>query len=155
MRKMIAAAALTGLVGAGAATAQEVNGEPNYGSFSLSAGFNPDPQRIDVRSGGSIDASGIDASCRGFVSARPDIRLNYSAGSLPLIISVASEADTTLVVNGPDGRWYCDDDSGENGLNPSVRFSSPRGGRYEVWVGTYGNTDNLDATISISELESE
>ena len=53
------------------------------------------------------------------------MRLNYRAGSYPLIISVASRSDTTLVVNGPDGSWYCDDDGGNYGLNsgPALRLA--------------------------------
>ena len=30
-------------------------------------------------------------------------------------------SDTTLVVNGPDGRWYCDDDGGNGSLNPALQ----------------------------------
>ena len=42
----------------------------------------------------------------------PDYRLNYQAGgNWPLHIFAQSDSDTTLAVNGPDGTWYCDDDS--------------------------------------------
>ncbi|HRH21034.1 MAG TPA: peptidase, partial [Brevundimonas sp.] len=82
----------------------------------------------------------------------PDFELTYSAGSLPLIISVNSNADTTLVVNAPDARWYCDDDGG-NGLNPSLRWNAPMSGTYDIWVGTFGG-GNAPATLSISELYS-
>lgn len=137
------------------ASAQDINGEPHFGSVSLTAGFADDPYVVTLRSGGSVDSSRLGNGCRGFVSTRPDVRLNYSAGSLPLIISVDSNSDTTLVINGPDGRWYCDDDSGERGLNPAVRFHSPRSGRYEIWVGTYGSASNQPARLHISELGSQ
>ena len=110
---------------------------------------------IAVQSGGNLDASRIDSTCAGFITAAPDVRLVYSAGSLPLIVSVASGADTTLVINGPDGRWYCDDDGGVNGMNPSVRFNHPVSGRYEIWVGTYGRAALRDARLNISELTSQ
>jgi len=83
------------------------------------------------------------------------VRLNYNAGSYPLIISVRSNADTTLVVNGPDGSWYCDDDGGNQGLNPSIRFNGPSSGRYEIWVGTYGNSSLQPAELHISEVYSQ
>ena len=109
-----------------------------------------------TRSGGSTDApSAIGGSCRGIIANAPDVRLNFTAGSLPLIISANSGSDTTLIVNGPDGRWYCDDDGGENGLNPAVRFNNPQSGRYEIWVGTYGNSSLQPAQLHISELYSE
>ena len=97
------------------------------------------------------------ARCRGFISNAPDVRLNFVAGSsLPLIISVNSRADTTLVINGPDGRWHCDDDSGRLGMNPSLRFDNVQSGRYEIWVGTYGQRSVIaPAQLHISELTSQ
>jgi hypothetical protein len=137
------------------AAAQDFNADPNFGAIDLASGFTPDPQVIAVRSGGSLNAQSLSPSCRGFISNAPDVRLNYDAGSLPLIISVASAADTTLVVNGPDGSWYCDDDGGVNGLNPMVRFNNPKPGRYEIWVGTYANASLQPAQLFISELTSQ
>lgn len=154
--KAIVAAATLALLGSGAPLlAQDISGDPNFGSLSLTSGFMPDPQVVSVQSGGEIDAQTIDQSCRGFISDAPDFRLFYTAGSLPLIISVASDADTTLVVNAPDGRWYCDDDGGVNGLNPSIRFDEPDSGRYEIWIGTYGSTANARASLHISEVSSQ
>ena len=137
------------------ASAQNINGRPNYGTVNLRAGFADDPHVTNVSSGGNINAERIGDSCRGFISASPDVRLVYSSGSLPLIISASSRADTTLVVNAPDGSWYCDDDGGVNGLNPSVRFDRPQSGRYEIWVGTYGSSTLEPARLHISELGSQ
>lgn len=137
------------------ASAQDFNATPNYGTINLRTGFTPDPRVVAVQSGGDLDASRVDSSCAGFISSAPDVRLVFEAGSLPLIISVASRADTTLVVNGPDGRWYCDDDGGVNGMNPAIRFSHPASGRYEIWVGTYGRATLQDARLNISELTSQ
>lgn len=137
------------------AGAQDFNAAPNYGTVNLATGFTPDPQVVAVRSGGNLNAEGISPSCRGFISNAPDVRLNFDAGSLPLIISVRSNADTTLVVNGPDGRWYCDDDGGNEGLNPSIRFDGAQSGRYEIWIGTYGNASLQPAELHISELYSQ
>jgi hypothetical protein len=131
------------------------NAAPNYGTLSLTGGFTPDPRVVSLRAGGNIDAQGLSSSCRGFITSAPDVRLNFSAGSLPLVLSVAANADTTLVVNGPDGSWYCDDDSGVNGLNPSLRFSNPQSGRYEIWVGTYRSGYSQPAQLNISELYSQ
>jgi hypothetical protein len=154
-RFLVASAAIaTALIGA--AAAQDFRQNPTYGTANLSAGFTPDPYVVNVQSGGSIDVgSTIGGSCRGFVANAPDVRLNYSSGSFPLIISVAASADTTLVVNAPDGRWYCDDDSGVSGLNPMVRFNSPASGQYDIWIGTYGNASLQPAQLAISEVGSQ
>ena len=133
------------------ASAQNVNLDPTYGTVNLSAGFSDDPRLVELSSGGQIEASSISSSCRGYIANAPDVRLNYSAGSLPLMFSVASSADTTLVINAPNGRWYCNDD-GASGLNPSIRFDSPSSGRYEIWVGTFGSSSLRTAILGISEL---
>ncbi|MBN8608513.1 MAG: peptidase S1 [Caulobacterales bacterium] len=150
-RIFAAGAALT-MIAAGSAVAQDYGLNPIYGTVNITAGFTPDPYTVNLQSGGQRDASAISPSCRGYIANAPDFRVNYSAGSFPLIISVASSADTTLVVNGPDGSWYCDDDSGNEGMNPSLRFGSPQSGQYDIWVGTYGQSANYEAQLNISEL---
>lgn len=155
MLKMLTGAAVAAFALTGAVAAQDYSLSPSYGSVSLGGGFSPDPYTVSLRSGGSIDVSSrIGGSCRGYVANAPDFRLQFSPGSLPLILSVASGSDTTLVVNGPDGSWYCDDDGG-NGLNPSLRFGSPMSGQYDIWVGTYGGSSLQSATLHISELYSQ
>lgn len=146
--------AMAAFAGIGTAGAQDVSLAPQYGTVELDAGFLPDPHSISMRSGGSIDASDVGSHCTGYIANAPDVRLQYSSGSSPLIISADSSSDTTLVINAPNGQWYCDDDSGE-GVNPSVRFEKPMKGRYEIWVGTYGSSDFEPVTLDISELYSQ
>lgn len=155
--KLIGACAmLAGLAVAGPASAQpSTSANPNYGTVTLRTGFTPDPRTVRVTSGGAINANSVGGNCSGFISRAPDVRLNFTAGSLPLIISAASSADTTLVINDPNGRWHCDDDGGVNGLNPSVRFNNARSGRYEIWIGSYQQGTNSRATLHISEVRSQ
>jgi hypothetical protein len=152
-RLLLAASLLAGV--AGPAVAQDIGAAATYQEIELDSGFSGDPRVISVRAGGSIDASRLGSPCSGFIAGPPDVRLTYDAGSLPLIISVAAASDTTLVVNAPDGRWYCDDDSGEAPLNPMVRFNNPASGRYEIWVGTFSDTASQPARLHISELSSQ
>lgn len=153
MKAFYVAAALAAIAVAAPASAQDWNLNPTYGQVSLRADFTPDPYNVQVTSGGSIRASDRLSNCSGYVANAPDFRLHWDGtGNLPLIISANSRADTTLVINGPDGQWWCDDDSGE-GTNPSIRFTSPRSGQYDIWVGNYTNENN-PATLSISELYS-
>ena len=154
MRNITIAAACLAAMAAPAA-AQDFNADPNYGSIALDVGFNEDPRVVSLRAGGNIDASSIGNGCRGFITNAPDYRLEYNSGSLPLYISVAADSDTTLVVNGPDGSWHCDDDGGVKGMNPSLRFDRPASGRYEIWVGTYSSGSTQPAQLHISELGSQ
>lgn len=147
--------AATAFAAPAAAQPLDPSAAANYGSVTLNSGFANDPRVVSLRAGGDIDAHSVGGNCSGFVTASPDYKLTYNAGSLPLIISVASSADTTLVINGPDGQWYCDDDGGVNGSNPSVRFNNPGSGRYDIYVGTYRSGSSQPARLHISEVSSQ
>lgn len=150
VRSLIAATAALLLV-VPAAQAQDTSATATYGSVRLSSGFAPDPHSVTLTAGGSLDASGLGSPCTGSIARAPDYELTYSAGSLPLYITSTSSTDTTLVVNGPDGRWYCNDDT--NGNNPLVTFNNPQSGTYDIWVGTFSG-GTASATLAISELYS-
>jgi hypothetical protein len=127
--------------------------DPNYGVIDLVSGFQPDPHTVNASAGGSYNAYQI-PGCVGWISRAPDYRVNWTAGSgsLPLVFSVQSDADTTLVINDASGNWVCDDDSGNNGLNPAITFANPTSGQYDVWVGTFSEGDLQPSTLNISEL---
>jgi hypothetical protein len=127
---------------------------PGYGTYSLASGFTPDPFEVQLVAGGANSASDWSGGeCAGFIADAPDVRLMFQGGSFPeLYFSADSDADTTLVINGPNGEWFCDDDSGNGGLNPLVRMA-PASGQYDIWVGTYGSS-TASAVLSISELYS-
>lgn len=145
-----AAVAVAAMMGASVVAAQDYSLSPNYGEVRLSSGFSPDPHTISVTAGGSIDAAKLGSPCSGRISDAPDVQVTYSPGSLPLIFRTASDSDTTLVVNAPDGQWYCDDD-GYTDLGAEVRFNSPRSGNYDVWIGTFGG-GTASATLYVTEL---
>lgn len=149
-------AALVGalcLGGVATASAQDISQSPTYGTVTLRAGFLPDPNSTSLQAGGSIDVRDtLGDNCRGMVASAPDVDLMYTSGSLPLYISVTSDADTTLVINTPDGQWFCNDDY--TGLDPAITFGSPDSGLYNIWVGTYSSSSGLQpAELHISELE--
>jgi hypothetical protein len=149
--KKILVATTAMLLASGAAMAQDPSAQPAYGSVSLNAGFAPDPHTVQITSGGAMSASNLPGNCRGWVANAPDFDLYYTAGNFNLTIAAMSNSDTTLVVNGPNGQWYCDDDGGD-GLNPLLTFNSPQSGLYDIWIGSYSQGDNASATLSISEI---
>lgn len=131
----------------------DYSAEPLFGTLNLDAGFTPDPQTVDMLAGGTDNASNFNLgpNCVGYIAAaQPDLRLNYAAGGFEILsIYVDSAVDTTLVINGPDGSWYCNDDT-EGYINPRVVFHGPRSGRYDIWVGTF-HDEVHPAQIQISE----
>lgn len=132
--------------------AQDPNAAPSYGTIRLHGP--PDPHVVRLRSGGQVDASRLGGDCSGFIAQTPDVRLNHrQSGALPLIISAVSDANTTLVINAPDGSWHCNDDRRAGVLNPSVRFATPQSGRYEIWVGTRAGPQVHPARLEISEID--
>ena len=153
MKALISALALAATLAApGMAVAQNAALTANYGEVRLSAGFTPDPHRVNLTAGGSIDAytdTDLPAACVGDISNAPDFEVTYSAGSLPLVFRTRSSTDTTLIINGPDGRWYCDDDSWGDG-DAEVRFNRPASGTYDVWIGTF-NGGTASAALLITE----
>lgn len=142
-KKSVFAAAVAAFAVTGAAAAQDWSLSPNFGSTSLNIGFLPDPYEVSIVAGGSIDASSF--GCAGNISNAPDYRLFWEGTGLT--IGATSSEDTTLVVNGPDGEWYCVDDV--NGLDPAIRFQD--GGQYDIWVGTY-NGGTASATLYFTEF---
>jgi hypothetical protein len=115
--------------------------------LSLSAGFLPDPVEVSVMSGGGEDASNMGGSCVGSISGSPDVVLNFDSSGGTLSFSVVSSGDTSLVINGPDGRNYCNDDT--NGYNPVLTWGSAPSGQYDIWIGAVG--DAASGTLLISE----
>lgn len=149
--KTITVAACVALAVAAPAGAQDISADPTYETVRLDAGFEDDPYLVELQAGGSMDASDLGGACTGLIADAPDVRLIYSSGSLPLILGNVSESDTTIVVNGPDGRWYCDDDGGE-GVDPLLVFDEPQSGQYDIWVGTYADADLADSVMFITEI---
>lgn len=140
----------------GAASAQNILGDPNSGTVVLEAGFPDDPHTVELVSGGSINAEEAIGNCSGYISEDPDVRLTFTRDethdALPLFISVRADGDTTLVINAPDGNWYCNDDGQGEGVNPSVVFGPAQSGDYEIWVGSFEEGEFIDAQLDISEL---
>lgn len=150
LASLLAASAAVLSLAAAPVQAQDYSLSPTYGGVGLTAGFAPDPYTVGVVAGGRTPASNV-GSCAGWIASAPDFRLNYSAGGFPLTIFAVAGQDSTLVINAPNGRWYCDDDSGGN-LNPSITWSSPMSGQYDIWVGTYAQGTNFSAQLGITEL---
>ena len=129
----------------------DVAAQPAYGTVNLRADFSPDPHETRVETIGFRPVEGLGTDCSGEIDyARPDVNLNYQAGSFPLYISVVAQADTTLIINDPSGRWLCNDDM--EGWNPGIFIQRPASGTYNIWIGTVSARDLAQpATLRISE----
>ncbi len=130
---------------------------PNYGSTALQSGFAQDPFMVEITSGGPVSISqAVGGVCsgiaNGYATAAPDYRLQYTAGNYNLRIFFLGDGDTTMVINAPDGSWYCDDDGGGL-LQPMVTFTSPMSGQYDIWVGSYSPAAYVPGSLYITERD--
>ena len=128
--------------------------EPNYGSYDLEAGFEPDPFTLEVIAGGDIDTGTLNLGdqCIGLATTQPDVRLNWSGSAELLRIFFAAESangDTALLVNDPQGNWTCNDDSARGNLNPVVDLANPIEGQYDIWIASGG--DDVNGTLGVTE----
>ncbi len=137
------------------AAAQDVSLDPTFESVTLSAGFDEDPHQVQMIAGGDINAERLGGACVGFIANAPDVTLDYTAGDYTLSIgAIGNGADTTIAINGPDGEWYCDDDSFEDG-DPIFHFRNPQSGYYDIYVGTFESGTEVPVTLVITEMLDE
>ncbi len=127
---------------------------PRFGAENLSAGFGPQPLIIEVVSGGNVavDALNLGFDCTGYVSDRPDFRLEWSGVTDVLHISFTGddeEDDATLVVLDPVGDFHCNDDFNE--LNPLIEINRPPAGAYLVWIGSFDEEEFMSGDLEIEE----
>jgi hypothetical protein len=135
---------------AGQVSAQAFQHRPDFQIVELESGFLPDPEVVQLRAGGARSAASLAPGCVGMVARRANIELRYEAGASPLVLTSDSPADTSLVVQGPDGRWRCDDD-GLDGRNARIVISSPQSGTYRIWLGAFGQPRPI-GEVRISEM---
>lgn len=125
-----------------------------YGSAELTTGFMPDPQTVEIATGGDIDTfgMGLGVGCIGSVTAAPSYSLNWTGSSNNLRVFVVSDGDSTLIMRAPDGNFLCSDDFLAGGLDPLIDIERPMRGEYDIWVGTYTGYADESATLYITEL---
>ena len=106
-----------------------------------------------VVAGGPVNmfdnACGIEA--HGYVAQAPDFTLYFDpAGQVStLSVTVDGQCDTTLLVNDPTTAWLFNDDT--NGLQPAIEIGDAAAGRYDIWVGTFGQS-TCQSSITFSAV---
>ena len=103
--------------------------------IAVRPGFQPDPIVRTGVGGGPVDASTLDESCRGYITAEQQYDLKVDAAMTSLRVLVHMSDDATLVIRLADGTYLCNDDS--EGLNPIIGPGRIPPGRHRVFVGTY------------------
>lgn len=132
------------------ASAQNSSLEPTFGTINEAQGFGS--MSLTIQAGGEIDAFSFSDTCNGFIAEAPDVTFQYD-GAMGLEIRAVSNADTTLVVEMPDGMILCNDDM--DGFDPGLVTATNEPGTYAVWVGTFDPIQNNtfpDADVMFAEV---
>ena len=111
------------------------------------------PQTFPATVGKSLEVSDCEAltpvSARGYFDAAPSFRLQLredQAGRLT--IGGRASCDATLLLQGPNGQVYFDDDSG-SALQPLIQAPA-LGGDYAVWLGQYDPSSDCTGQIVVA-----
>lgn len=150
MAVALAATVLPALSGQAAAQACPSYSQSAVTTLSYTSNQLWTPRRHSVTAGGSLDlrrcgrVPGV-----GYVIQRPDFSLHFNAGNRnrALEFRVQGRCDTILLINDSHGRWHFADDA-DGSVNPRLRLPRASGGRYDIWVGTYGPS-TCRATLTI------
>jgi hypothetical protein len=133
---------LAALLVTGAAAAQSTSAgsqaEPPaaYITINPQAGFPLDPFIVSLQGGGPEEASTLSQECAGYIPKSPAVTVDYKGKADLLKAFFYSDGDTVLVVQTPDGKYLCNDDTNALLLDPTVEIQKPAQGRYNVWVGS-------------------
>jgi hypothetical protein len=124
-----------------------------FGSTSLISGFVPDPFSVSLTGGGPVGAAYLGRGCAGSTTSAPTFSVNYTAGAFPLLrFYFVGGTDTTMIINSPSSAFFCA--FGTLGAeNPTLDFSSPSSGRYDVWIGSLSGSP-VGGTLFVTESSS-
>ena len=127
---------------------------PTFGRISLPGAVTTSHYSTG-RTEGALDATGVNGqgACHGFVTAAPSYVLNLGAAQAFLRAFVTSASDTTLIIQFPDGRFFCNDDS-YNTLHPSIEGAFAAG-TYYIWVGIYRAGQRHPFRLAITSDQNE
>lgn len=155
MTKKIATLLLLGSVSCGGGLRKIDKSRPaSNGEMKLHAGFSPDPARLEGHAVGEREIAYQETDtgfCRGWVGRNPDHYLALEDRFDYLGIEIVADADTSLLIEGPDGR-FCSDDQTAGNRNPRVAGFF-REGDYAIWVGTTASAEAVDYQIYFSQSE--
>lgn len=130
--------------------------DPTYDTASLSPDSLNSPASFSIVAGGSVRVDDVGPGCVGYAAAAPDIRLEWSGSISELYIyfqADESNDDATLLVQSPDGSWFCNDDMNDSALNPGLGLQNPASGTYNIWMGSYHEGIYIPGEVSVSAAD--
>ncbi|MFN8565248.1 MAG: hypothetical protein U0703_27310 [Anaerolineae bacterium] len=126
---------------------------PGVSAFSFDAAA-PDPYAIPGSlGGGDVDVGAQNEHCPGMYTTFPSFGFTLPEPTAFLRIFFTSDdpaADAALIVQMPDGTWYCNDDS-FNTKQPTVDvIGNPSVGGVSIWVGSFNPGESIPGTLYLT-----
>jgi hypothetical protein len=131
----------------------------NFGTLSLSPGFETVQGKISGYTGGTYSLSAISnrdwekKACIGFADPNPDhiLVLEKDFDNLTILVN-SNGSDTTLFIKGPDDEIVrCGDDTGRS-KDASVTDKKWKKGTYQIWVGIFEPGVKRNYTLTVQQL---
>jgi serine protease Do len=102
---------------------------------------NAEPQVFEGAVGGggilAFEADTRGYQCAGYISGQPTLNVTVPDGAAALTALFEATQDTTMVIVGPKGELYCNDDVIPGNLNPGIVIPTPEPGLYAISIGTF------------------
>jgi hypothetical protein len=127
------------------------------------AAISPDPYIVDnITAGGDVDIAAVNgaglrvpggADCIGYFPAAPSFVFALSVGMpyLRLFFIGEPDSDAVLIVQMPNGLWYCGDDSFGT-LDPTVTIiGNTASGLVRAWVGSFRASQRSSGRLFITQ----
>jgi hypothetical protein len=121
---------------AGAAPAAQQTPGTAFITINPEAGLPLDPFIISLQAGGPVDATTVAPECKGFVAKNPAVSVDYKGKADLLKVFFYSDGDPVLLIQTPDGKFVCNDNTNPALLDPTVTLVKPAQGRYNIWLGS-------------------
>ncbi len=122
-------------------------------TVDLHSGYIMDPYLLPVVGKTEKAASETVKGCNGFVSAQPNVVVNWTGNTDQLNLFVYSDGDAVLAVQMPDGSFICNDDAGARTVDPLVTIKNPAPGAYKVHVGAANKDRPALGFLAISQAQ--
>lgn len=145
-----AAAVMAGSLGIAApqSSAQAVG--PAFISINPEAGLPLDPFILSLQAGGPIEASTVAKGCTGYITKNPVVTIDYKGKADLLKMFFYSDGDPVLVIQTPEGKFVCNDNTNAALLDPLVMLTKPAAGRYAIWLGSAMARDLIPGFLVIT-----
>jgi hypothetical protein len=134
----------------GVATAAQQAPPPAFVTINPEAGLPLDPFVISLQAGGPVDAATVAKECNGFVTKNPALTIDYKGKSEILKVFFYSDGDPVLLIQSPDGKYVCNDNTNAALRDPTLTLSKPAQGRYNVWLGSARPRDLIPGFLVFS-----